>query len=241
MTLYTFAAFNKIKKDLQRLSRIMGGIAPFMALVYLCYALIVGAGNQIINIVSALLSFAYLIYYFSFLVRIDKLKEKKKKNKKEIKQIKKEQKNTKRAYKISKLCVGVVSLSVSIYTVYVTLSNVTPLSVLLVGLSAIAWLLNLIVFLAYEFFVAQFELLVDGFQYDIERIDPIKNVKDVINKAQGKEVEVDTDKISAKNRALLDKLLQKEKETKEKKKIEKESMVKTIINSVLKKDENENV
>ena len=132
---------------------------------------------------------------------------------------------------------GFVSLAISTYTVYITLSNVTPLSVLLVGLSAVAWVLNLVIFCAYEFFSNKVEFIIAGIQYDLERINPVKTVKDAINRVQGKEIEVDTEKISAKNRSLLDKLMEKEKESRPQQ-VGGISKVKNIINTVLHGDNN---
>lgn len=238
MTIYTVTAFKKVEKDLARLSHVFNAVAPFLTLVYLCYALIVGSGNTVINAIGAALSFVYFAYYLIFLFRLERINKRLKSDKTQIKEIKKEQRNTKRVYKISKILVGLVSLAISIYTIYLTLNNVTPLSVLLVGLSAIAWVLNLIIFLAYEFFSSKVEFIIDGIEYDLERINPVKNVKDIINRAQGKEIEIDTEKISLKNRALLDKLAQKEREEKEQNG-GGQSKVKNFIKNVFSHDAND--
>jgi hypothetical protein len=60
-------------------------------------------------------------------------------------------------------------------------------------------------------------------------MNPVKAVKDAVNKMQGREIVVDTDKISRKSRNVLDALADKEEENKKEK--EESGLIKRFFKS----------
>lgn len=223
MMKYTRAAFNKIVGDLRKLSYVFNFCVPTLSLSYLVYALATQTGIFAINLIALAVTVLYLIFYAVYSYKIEK------QNRAGSKKTKKVRRGVKHLYKTCRLIASACSLAISVYGIYFTAQNVTPISVALVGLLMIFWILNVLIMLAYEFVYNRVELLIDGIQYDIESMNPVKAVKDAVNKMQGREIVVDTDKISRKSRNVLDALADKEEENKKEK--EESGLIKRFFKS----------
>lgn len=97
---YTKAALKKTVEDVKRVVFIYTIISLLLYTAYLVYASIVGIGNLYANVVLAVISLSYLVFYI--------VSEKKKLKKSSSKKIK-------RIYKWSKITVSAFTLGISIY------------------------------------------------------------------------------------------------------------------------------
>ena len=101
---------------------------------YFIYALVTKTGNFIANIILASLFVGYTIFYF--ITRSMEMKTAKK--------------IVKRSYKWIKIVIKTFTLGAMIYGIYITTTNVTPISIILATLMIILYVLQILLELACE-------------------------------------------------------------------------------------------
>jgi len=137
------------------------------------YAIYAKVGNIVVN--SILLS---LVVFYTLFELITKNK-----NIKHIKKI------VRRSYKSIKFLTKTFSLGIMIYGIYVASTNVSGISIILATLMIILWVLQLLLELVVEIFDDKKDLIVAGWNKDIENLKkPVTKVNNFIKKFRGEEI-----------------------------------------------------
>ncbi len=190
---YTQTAIKKIASDFKRLGFLISLTTQLLMIAYFCYAICAGIGNSIANVILAVLSAAYFVFFIV-------TRNMSGKNEKKMKKL------TKRALKYSKLFIKTMTLGGLIYGAIIASGNITVVDIVLIGLSIIGWVIQ-ILFEAVVFCVeAEVDMLTVAIKMDIEVIKkPVTAVGDAIKKLTGRPVEEKAPEKPEK-RAKLDKL-----------------------------------
>ena len=155
--------FDKTKKNFNRLKNegifawklISGVFSVWFDIVILAYYILANVfalGNRIINIIMLSLSILILIvdiFYWS-------------KDKRKRKKIKKEYKETKKLLFYAKITTSAVSLGLTIYSIVITVNNVSPLRIVLTTALVILWIERVIFEIIKEIIIKQFKDLFVG-------------------------------------------------------------------------------
>jgi hypothetical protein len=199
---YTFAAYHKIVDDLKRLTFLVTVSLHLLYISYFIFAICTNAGFLAVNITLLVITAAYLCFYLITKGRYD---DKSSNAKGKVTKI----------YKAIKFAVVTVNLAITIYTVCVTVENITLPSLVLTALMVIGWIFQVILSLAFAFVKTEFELLIDGIEADFEFAYNAKvTVSNVFKRIKGEEIEERKEIISDKNREILKKQAAKDKESK---------------------------
>ena len=211
MLKYTLAAWHKITGDLKRMFFIFNVASLGFFIAYAIYSLSTRRGLVAVNITIALISAAYMVYSIVTYVRDDKAD---KKGKKWVTRI----------FKWSKISVNAVSLAYMVYMLYYLAGDVTLTSLVLTALSAISWILQVVLQLALQFVETRGELFIDGIEADFEKaINITRGVGNIIKRVKGEEIEEHEVLISAKNREILERQAAKDKQRKNEQREEKKA------------------
>lgn len=161
MLTYTKAALQKIKNDLKLGIVIFEIVTMILIISYLIFALSAQVGNLITNII---LLTVVSIYFILFLLN---LKFKFKIFRSVIKKY----------YTWIRLTILATSLGITIYELYVTTSEVNPITIILVTLLLIFWILQVVVEIIYRIFLNEVDLLVQAIAQDKESaLAPVKKI-----------------------------------------------------------------
>ena len=199
---YTKAAIEKTIADLKRFGFIFSVATEIFSIIYLIYAIAVGGGYLIANIILAVLSLSYLIFYVT---------TNNNPNAKAARVL------TKAAYKWVKLGLKAFTLGVTIYGIYVATDHLTLVSVLMAAAMTISWTLNLVLTVTINYFASKAKFIMAAMEADFENImRPVEKVGNFIKKVRGEEIEEKP--APDKTRILLDSTVQ---EYREKKKAER--------------------
>lgn len=202
---YTRAVIHDIVFDLKNFRFIFNLITQIAYIIYLAYAIFASLSNIYVNSILLALSIAYFIL---FLI----LHNKKSAKANDTKLI------ARRTYKWSKLLINAFTLGISVYSIYVTSSNANPISIALTAIMLIFWIISVILEIVIYFIDCKKELLIAGFQRDIEFITkPLNTAEDLINKVTRHEPK-EHPKLSNRVKSTLDKVLKEHKEYKANKK-----------------------
>lgn len=202
---YTRAAIEKNITDLKIFGFRFNIATEIFSILYLIYAIIVGGGYLIANIVLALLSLSYLIFYI-------------------ITQNNPEAKSarilTKAAYKWIKLGIKAFTLGVTVYGIYIATEHVTLLSVVMASAMVISWTLNVILTLCINYFSSKAKFIIAAIEADFENMmRPVEKVGNFIKKVRGQDVEEKP--APDKTRILLESTVYEYRERKKAEKTEK--------------------
>ncbi|MBO5736704.1 MAG: hypothetical protein J6S04_02740 [Clostridia bacterium] len=204
---YTKSVFNKTIDDLKNIAFISALLMQLFQVGYLIYALCIGSGITIANIVLLVLSTAYL----GFMLYVH-WQDVAKSTKKLLKNI----------YRWSKRFIKMFTLGVSIYGLFITASETITtkslVSIILVVFMLIAWILDVLFSLIIMILERRKDLFFNAFKMDFE---PVFKAKNFIDKIKGKEVEEEI--VSTKTRNTLDRLKSSFKEMKAQQKQDKKS------------------
>ncbi len=171
---YTKTAINIIIKDIKKYYNIFKYSSMIFTMLYFVYVLSNDYGYFGVNLTLLVLFVVYMILDFFT-------------NRKHFKLLKK---FVRRSYKGIKFINKTFSLGVMIYGVYVASSNVSGFSIILATLMIITWVLEVILELIVVIFEDKKDLLIEGWNKDIENLKrPITTVNNFIKKVKGEEVE----------------------------------------------------
>lgn len=189
---YTKAAIDIIIEDIKKISNIFKYGSMIFTILYFIYALFVSAGNFVVN--------AILLALFTMYCLLDLIT-----NKKNFKLFKKV---IRRSYKGLKLSSKLFSLGVMIYGIYIASNNVNGVTIILATLMILAWVFELLFEIVIALFENKKDLLVEGWNKDIEDLKkPVTSVNNFIKKIKGEEI-VENNKVS-KNIKILEKRINK--------------------------------
>lgn len=169
MLKYTLAAKDKILKDLRLFSSIFRYCSLFFTIGYFAYVLAMQKGIFIVNVILAGLFIVYTIFDIATCK----------------KQLRVTRKVVKRTYDIIKLSMKGFTLGVSIYTIYITASDVTPISIILTTLLIILWIIQILFEVIVIVLEEELELLMAGINEDI--VKPYTTISNVVSKFTGGE------------------------------------------------------
>lgn len=204
---YTKAAIEKTVADLKRFGFTFNIATEIFSILYLIYAIAVGGGYLIANIILAALSLSYLIFYVITHNNPD---------------AKAACVLTKAAYKWVKLGIKAFTLGVTVYGIYIATEHVTLVSIVMASAMVISWTLNVILTLSINYFSAKAKFIIAAIEADFENmLRPVEKVGNFIKKVRGQEIAEKP--APSKTRILLESTVL---EYREKKKAEKEEKLK---------------
>ena len=173
---YTRTAIDIIISDIKKFSTIFNYGSLIFTSAYFIYALVTKTGNFIANIILASLFVGYTIFYF-----ITKSME-----------MKTAKKIVKRSYKWIKIVIKTFTLGAMIYGIYITTTNVTPISIILATLMIILYVLQILLELACEIVEDKKDLLVEAVAKDMEIVTrPVSAVGNFVKRIKGEEVVIE--------------------------------------------------
>lgn len=196
---YTRTAIDIIISDIKKFSTIFNYGSLIFTSAYFIYALVTKTGNFIANIILASLFVGYTIFYF-----ITKSME-----------MKTAKKIVKRSYKWIKIVIKTFTLGAMIYGIYITTTNVTPISIILATLMIILYVLQILLELACEIVEDKKDLLVEAVAKDMEIVTrPVSAVGNFVKRIKGEEVVIE-EKEPSRELKILEKRMAKNKLKKE--------------------------
>ena len=196
---YTRTAIDIIISDIKKFSTIFNYGSLIFTSAYFIYALVTKTGNFIANIILASLFVGYTIFYF--ITRSMEMKTAKK--------------IVKRSYKWIKIVIKTFTLGAMIYGIYITTTNVTPISIILATLMIILYVLQILLELACEIVEDKKDLLVEAVAKDMEIVTrPVSAVGNFVKRMKGEEVVIE-EKEPSKELKILEKRMAKNKLKKE--------------------------
>ena len=204
---YTKAAIEKTVADLRRFGFIFNVATEMFSILYLIYAIAVGGGYLIANIILAVLSLSYLIFYVITGNNSD---------------AKAARVLTKAAYKWVKLGIKAFTLGVTVYGIYIATEHVTLVSIVMASAMIISWTLNVILTVTINYLSSKAKFIIAAIEADFENVlRPVEKVGNFIKKVRGQEIE--EKQMPDKTRILLESTVY---EYREKRKAEKEEKIK---------------
>ncbi|MBO7304281.1 MAG: hypothetical protein J6V09_03585 [Clostridia bacterium] len=199
---YTKAAFNKTLNDFKKFAYAFNVLVQMTYIGYLVYAICVGAGFLIANIILISVSVAYLIFYALYGLDGEK---------------KLTRRITKRIYKYFKIFIKAVTLGATVYGIYVATDKVGFATIVLAAITTVGWVVSFVVTLIIEFFMAKWRFMISAFEADINRVKrPIDKVGNVFKRIRGESVEESSE--NGREQKQLDELRDEYVEEKKKKK-----------------------
>ena len=209
---YTRGVFSKTIDDLKKLTFLFSLSLQIFQVGYLIYALCIGAGILIANIILLIISSLYLgfvlyVHHFAVAEEMTKL--------------------LKSIYRWSKRLIKLFTLAVSIYGLYTTISDPVTvkslISIVFLMFMAIAWIFDVLFSVLIIIIEQRKELFFNAIKMDLE---PVFKAKNFMDKIRGKEV--DDEIVTTKDRDKLEKIKsafrQKKKQEKADKKEERRAM-----------------
>ena len=176
---YTRAAISQTIDDFKKVFYFVGLATQVVYIAFLIYSLIVGSGIFLINLVLAVLSLGYLIFYL-IITKFGKDPD--------SKQCKRLKKNGKKAMKWTKRSLRLVTITVAFVEIFST-PNPDTLSVVLATFMVVGWILEIVFDLIVKILNNRYRFLMDGLEMDIDDITkPFKNVGNFFKKMTGQEV-----------------------------------------------------
>ena len=174
---YTKAAVNVFIRDMKIIANILKYGALSLSLAYYIYALVVGIGNNIINIILVSIIGCFALFELITLpFDINKL------TKKIVNKI----------YKWSKLVIKAFTLGTTLYSLYLSSTTTNGLSIVLATLTTIIFVLQLIIEIISILFDRYKDLLFEAAKQDVDEMKnnlskPAEKVINVVRKIGGKE------------------------------------------------------
>ena len=157
----TIAVGEKILTDLKRVIYIYGITARGFYLIYLIYAICVGAGNLIANLILSVLSVAYLVFeIIRPRINVEHAVDT----------------AVKRTYAYLKLGVKAVTLGMTLYGIHIASTHVTTASVLLAASTALAWIFGVILEIVKAVYDHYFAMLKIAINEDLKNIPIVRSI-----------------------------------------------------------------
>ena len=192
---YTRTAIKKIGDDFKKVGFLLGLSGQIFYLFYIVYSIITSRGILWANYLLGAVSLLYLIFYIFTFSKSDK-KDRVTKNK------------VRRLQSILKLFVKGLVLAMMFYSVYYTVVEISLLSVVFTALSIVSFILQIALELVRCIIENRYELLMTGWEADMEKIKkPFETAKNILTLNFKKE----EPKEPSKFKIVLDKKIEKEK------------------------------
>lgn len=192
---YTRTAIKKIGDDFKKVGFLLGLSGQIFYLFYIVYSIITSRGILWANYLLGAVSLLYLIFYIFTFSKSDK-KDRATKNK------------VRRLQSILKLFVKGLVLAMMFYSVYYTVVEISLLSVVFTALSIVSFILQIALELVRCIIENRYELLMTGWEADMEKIKkPFETAKNILTFNFKKE----EPKEPSKFKIALDKKIEKEK------------------------------
>ncbi len=192
---YTRTAIKKIGDDFKKVGFALGLCGQIFYLFYIVYSLITTRGILWANISLGTVSLFYMIFYIITYSKSDK-KSRRTKN------------NVRRFQSFFKLGVKAFTIVMMFYSVYYTVVEISLLSVVFTALSIISFILQIALELVRCIIENRYELLMAGWEADIEKIKkPFETAKNILTFNFKKEEPQKPSKF----KIALDKKIEKEK------------------------------
>lgn len=193
---YTRAAIDIVISDIKRYCNLFKYASIFCTIIYLGYSIFYKSGNFVINIILLVSLLTYSIFEFIT-------------HKKDLKLLKR---IVRRSYKIIKFTTKGFTLAVMLYSIYMASVNASPISIILATLMIIMWVLQLLFEVIVEIANSKKDLIVAGFDKDMENLKkPVTTVNNFIKKIKGEEL-VNENNPSKEFQTLEKKILKSKKE-----------------------------
>lgn len=188
---YTKAAINRINADLKRLANLATILMQSVMIIYLVISMIVEQGKLIVNAILALLT---LTYFVIFLIHLGK----------EDKRSKENMRVGSKIYFWSRIIINAFNLASVIYSIYISASNVSPMTYIITPILIILWVGQVALEVIKEYVKNRFILFVDGLEMDFEFvIKPVNRAKSFFDGLIGEHHE-EVEYVSEKNRRILE-------------------------------------
>lgn len=188
---YTKAAINRINADLKRLANLATILMQSVMIIYLVISMIVEQGKLIVNAILAAITATYFVVFLIHLGKEDK-------RSKENMRI-----NTK-IYFWSRIIINAFNLGSVIYSIYISASNVSPITYIITPILIILWVGQVALEVIKEYVKNRFVLFVDGLEMDFEFIiKPVNQAKSFFDGLIGEHHE-EVEYVSEKNRRILE-------------------------------------
>ena len=189
---YTRSVFTKTIDDFKRITFLSALFLQIFQVGYLIYALCIGSGITVANIVLLVLSTAYLGFMlYIHWVNVAKATKKLLKN----------------IYRWCKRAIKLFTLGVSIYGLCITatapITTQSLISIIFLVFMVIAWVLDVLFSVILSILEKRANLFFDAMKMDFE---PVFKAKNLFDKIRGKEVEEEI--VSTKSRTTLNNLKQ---------------------------------
>ena len=208
MLKYTVAAFSRIKRDLEILSKFAAILMQSFMTVYLTLAIVFDNGSRVINSILLGLTVVHFTLYLIFDGKKTKLAKKVKGYNSKI-------------YTYSKLALNAVSLASVIYSIYVSPDVISSITMVTTPLMIVLWVLQVLFEVVKVYVSVRADLVLDGLAMDFEfATKPIVKARNVLHDFIGEEREPETS-VSAENRRILTEQAEINEEEKKKKKAER--------------------
>ena len=213
---YTRAALHKIVNDLKRLLYVIEIAANVFTVAFLIYSIIAGNGHLWANIPLLVLTGGFFIF---FLI-ITRGKYDYNDNPLLTKKVKK-------GVKYSKFIIKTATLGISVYGFFLLGSKATVWNAILTALMVIGWVLQVIFEVVVNVIESYKELILTGFETDIQAIlKPVNSVGNFLKKMTGQEVEPTPEptKKQLKQRSVLEKTMESVRKKKAEEKARKQRL-----------------
>ena len=188
---YTKTAIDIVVDSIKRYCNIFKYGTMIFTFIYFGYSIYVKMGNVFVNCI--------LLGLFSIYMILDSVVYNKK--------FKTFYKMVRRSYKGLKFITKTFSLGVMIYSIYTAANNVSPISIILATLMIVAWVMQLLLEIAIEIFDDKRDLIIAGWNKDIEDFKkPVTTVSNFIKKVKGEDVEENNEEDSREIKILKKKM-----------------------------------
>lgn len=201
---YTRMSIQKTVDDFKTFFYFYNVASQLFYIGYLIYAICTRAGVLAVNIILAIVSAAYFIFY---MFAYDNFEAEMRKS-------------TGKLFKWFKLAVRAFTLGVMVYGIYAATTHITVVSVVMSGLMLLVWVFQVLLELCVAFVESRAKLIIAGIEADIDNLlKPVHAVGNFIKKATGQGVE--EKKEPSRHRKVLDKLVGLKRAEKQKEREEK--------------------
>lgn len=224
---YTRVALNKIIEDIKKFIFVFKLVTHIFIIAYLVYDIIRQAGVLWLDIPMLAVSTGYFVFFLII------AKKKKDKSKKKLYAI------LTNVFQRTKLLINLVNIAVLIYGMCVTADHVSHFAIISLALTAIGWLLSVLLEIVVTAIEKRFEFLMEAVQADINPIkSAVTKTGNFFKKITGQETIEITVPTPSKNRLLLDEMVAEYREEKQTQKVAKkqERKEKRIADKQAKKD-----
>lgn len=197
---YTISVLKKTLDDVKKLIFVTSVIAQIIYIIYHIFAIVTDAGILVIHAIILPISVAYFVFYLVINHYV------KRGEGKEVKKI------VGKIYKYLKMVLQLVTITVAIINLIIAGNEATSMNILLTAVMIFAFILTLLIEIIGTVLSARISLLIEAFDADKERLNPVKKFGGFVNKITHKEVFKQEE--PTKKRLLVEQILVDQKEKK---------------------------